>query len=110
MEVEPLEVYARDTNYAVIRPPGRTYPGCVIQGDSLRILCHLAISVARRVRDHAPQDEEFLGDLEELVQSLVGQLLHYQGVLQQHGIELPYSQPVSEADMIRLLPDDLSPG
>ena len=38
MEVQPLEVYATDSNYAVVRPPGRHYPCSVIQGDSLSIL------------------------------------------------------------------------
>jgi hypothetical protein len=106
MDVEPLEVYAQDSNYAVIRPPGRRFPGSVIQGDSLRTLCGLAVRVAQRVRDHTPEDEEFLGDLQELVHLLVGRLLHYQQVLQAHGIELPYSRPVTEADMVRLLPHD----
>ena len=112
MEVQPLEVYAADSNYAVVKPPGRHFPGAVIQGDSLRILCGLAVSVAERVRDHAPEDEEFLGDLQELVQSLVGRLLHYQQVLQAHGIGLPYARPVTEADMVQLLPvaPDAEPG
>src|SRR5579872_6118525 len=103
VDVESLEVYARDSNYAVIKPPGRQFPGSVIQGDSLRILCGLAVSVARRVRDHTPEDEESLGDLQELVQLLVGRLLHYQQVLQAHGIELPYALPVTEADLVQLL-------
>ena len=103
MRIEPLEVYTDDSNYAIIKPPGRKYPGCVIQGDSLRIICGLAISVAQRVGDLEPEDKELLGELEELVHSLVGRLLHYQTVLQQHNIKLPYSQPVSEQDKVRLL-------
>jgi hypothetical protein len=105
MEVMPLEVYATDSNYDVVKPPGRNFPGAVIQGDSLSILCGLAVSVAERVRDHSPEDEEFLGDLQELAESLVRRLLHYQQVLQTHGIGLPYTRPVTEADLIRLLPE-----
>ena len=44
------------------------------------------------------------GHVEELVGQLVGRLLHYQDVLRQHGVGLPYSVPVEEADAIRLLP------
>ncbi|AWM37592.1 hypothetical protein GobsT_44190 [Gemmata obscuriglobus] len=112
MEVLPLEVYATDSNYAVVKPPGRNFPGAVIQGDSLRILCGLAVSVARRVRDHAPEDDEFLSDLQELAQSLVGRLLHYQQVLQAHGVRLPYTRPVTDADLVQLLPEapDAEPG
>src|SRR5262249_10668898 len=105
MDVEPLEVYARDSNYAIIKPPGRRFPGSVIQGDALLELCRLAISVGGRVRVHAAQDEEFLGDLEDLVNSLVHRLLHYQKVLVAHGIELPYSGPVTVKDLLHLLPE-----
>ena len=105
MELRTLEVYSEDTNYAVIKPPDRNFPGAVIQGDSLSILCNLAVSIARRVRDGAPQDIEFLGDLEDLVESLVGRLLHYQQVLQSHNIHLPYARRLTEADCIRLVPD-----
>ena len=80
MELQPLEVFASDSNYAVVKPPGRRFPGSVIQGDSLRILCGLAVRVASSVRDHVPEDEEFLSDLQGLVQSLVGRLLHSAGV------------------------------
>ena len=105
MDVEPLEVYARDSNYAIIKPPGRHFPGSVIQGDTLRELCRLAISVGQRVRDHAAQDEEFLGELEDLVNALVNRMLHYQRVLVAHGIEFPYSEPVTVKDLLRLLPE-----
>jgi len=105
MEVQPLEVYAADSNYAVVKAPGRQFPGCVIQGDTLRRLCGLAVSIAGRVRDRAPEDDVFLGDLQDLTELLVGRLLHYQQVLAAHGISLPYSRPVTEADMMRLLPD-----
>jgi hypothetical protein len=104
MIVKSLEVYAQGSNCAVVKPPGRKFPGCVIQGDSLRHLCGLAVSVAERVRDRTPQDEEFMGDLQELVHRLVGRLLHYQQVMQAHGIKLPYSRPLTEAHLVRLLP------
>lgn len=29
MEVEPLEVYARDSNFVVVKAPGRQFSGCV---------------------------------------------------------------------------------
>lgn len=106
MDVQPLEVYATDSNYAVVKPPGRHFPGSVIQGDSLRNLCERAHSVARWFRDSGPTDDpEVLKDVEELTHLLVGRLLHYQEVLREHGIDLPYSRPVTEADLIQLLPE-----
>lgn len=105
MEVELLEVYSRDSNYAIIKPPGRHFPGSVIQGDTLRQLCSLAIRVGQQVRDNADRNEEFLGDLQDLVNALVNRLLHYQRVLGDHGIELPYSEPVTARDLLRLVPN-----
>jgi hypothetical protein len=105
MDVEPLEVYARDSNYAIIKPPGRRFPGSVIQGDTLRELCRLAISLGERIRDHAAQDEEFLGAVEDLVNALVHRMLHYQKVLVAHGIEFPYSEPVTVKDLLNLIPE-----
>jgi hypothetical protein len=110
MNVQSLEVYAEDSNYAIIKPPGRAFPGAVIQGDSLCGLCRLAIDVARRVQAAGIEDEELLGDLDELLDRLLGRLSHYQTVLEHHGIRLPYHPPLRESDWIRLLPDDLEDG
>jgi hypothetical protein len=106
MDVQPLEVYATDSNYAVVKPPGRQFPGAVMQGDSLRQLCGLAVGIAKLFRDSGPTDDpEVLGGVQELTELLVGRLLHYQRVLVAHGIELPYTRPVTEEDMVQLLPD-----
>ncbi len=106
MEIEPLEVYARDCNYAVIKPPGRDYPGCVIQGDSLAILCRMAQNVAKFVANANINDEDFLDNVQQLNNSLVDQLLHYQEVLAKHGIDFPHVYPFSERDLVKLIPDD----
>jgi hypothetical protein len=106
MHVEPLEVYARDSNYAVVKPPGRRYPGSVIQGDTLSILCDAAKSIAEAVRTGQTETEDFLGDVEELTNDLIGRVLHYQRVLDDHGIELPYGKRFTEDDLVKLLPDE----
>lgn len=103
---ELLEVYSKETNYAIIKPPGRQFPGAVIQGDSLSILCSSARRIAEAVRDNKTDDEEFPAEVEDLLHSLLGRLRHYEQTLQRHGIRLPYSRPVSEADFIKLTPDD----
>lgn len=41
-----LEVYSDASNSAVIQTPGRRFPGSVIQGDSLAILCEDLRNVA----------------------------------------------------------------
>jgi hypothetical protein len=107
MEIQPLEVYATDSNYAVVKPPGRAFPGAVIQGDSLCHLCGLVVDIARWFRDVGPTDDpEVLGDVQELTELLVGRLLHYQQVLETHGIRLPYTRPITETDLVRLTPEE----
>ncbi|MFH1300662.1 MAG: VOC family protein [Planctomycetota bacterium] len=101
-----LEVFSEDSNYAVIKPPGRQYPGAVIQGDSLSILCHTAKQIAEAVRDGRTDQEDFVYNVEELLHSLVGRLHHYQSVLDEHGQELPFSNRVTEDDYIKLTPED----
>jgi catechol 2,3-dioxygenase-like lactoylglutathione lyase family enzyme len=103
MEIQPLEVYATDSNYAIIKPPGRHFPGCVIQGDTLRNLCRIATRVAERLRDLHLKDEELLDETDKLLDALHDRMLHYQDVLHQHGIRLPYADPVSKEDVVPLL-------
>ena len=104
METIPLEVYSADSNYAVIKPPGRDYPGAVIQGDSLSILCKTAKSVAEKAKARQFDDKDFLYDLQDLLHSLLGRLAHYQQVLVEHGIDLPYSRRIEQDDFIELVP------
>jgi len=62
--------------------------------------------VGRSVQNGSALDEEFLGDLEDLVNALIGRLLHYQQVLREHGIALPYGDPLTESDLIRLVSEE----
>jgi hypothetical protein len=95
MQIKPLEVYSEETNLAVIKPPGRKFPGSVIQGDSLRELCNLATSVAKRIQELHPTNEELQSEVKELANQLVARILHYQDVMTKHGIELPYAIPMT---------------
>jgi hypothetical protein len=106
MEIEPLEVYARESNYAVIKPPGRNYPGCVIQGDSLASLCRMAGAIAKFAASSKIKNDDFLRTVQELNNSLVGRLLHYQEVLSQHGIAFPHVQAFDTNDLVALVRED----
>ena len=88
MERKDIEVYSEASNYGIVRMPGRRFPGSVIQGDSLSILCALAHSIHNRVA--GTNDEELVDDVAELLDLLEGRLRHYEQVLTEHGIELPY--------------------
>jgi len=88
MEMRSVEVYSETSNCGIVRKPGRSCPGSVIQGDSLAILC----SHARAVHDRAVQlgDSELVDEAAELLELLRGRLGHYEKVLTDHGIDLPY--------------------
>lgn len=100
MEVKPVEVYCEDSNYAVMKPPGRRFPGAVIQGDSLAILARNALRAVTRLRELQVDDDDLRGELVELTNELVGRVLHYQMVLEQHGIEFPHVHPLTQSDII----------
>jgi len=106
MELVELEVYSQDTNYAIIRPPRRRFPGAVVQGDSLYILCDEAQYISRRLKELATTDKELLYAAQDHQEKLLGRLLHYQAVLAAHGINLPYASPASPSDLVTLVSDD----
>jgi hypothetical protein len=91
MERKELEVYSEASNYAVVRMPGRNFPGCVVQGDTLfALLC-----VADRLHQLAlaAGDEELIEEAAELVEGLADRLDHYEAVLKEHGFAIPYNRP-----------------
>lgn len=106
MQREEIEVYSCDSNYAIVTPPGRNFPGCVIQGDSLSVLCRLTLGLVKAVKQDRADTEEFRSDLEDLNNALVGRLLHYQQVLAAHGLELPYCPAFSDSDFVRFTAAD----
>lgn len=90
MEIKELEVFSEASNYGVVRMPGRQYPGCVVQGDSLSILLSYAESIRSRLA--GTHDQELIDVADELVELLAGRLDHYEAVLTRHGMSLPYSR------------------
>ena len=48
-QIIPLEVWSEESNLAIVRMPGRQYPGAVLQGDTLMSL----VANAKRVHDLA---------------------------------------------------------
>ena len=87
MEKQELEVYSEAGNAAVVRAPGRRFPGVVIQGDTLHALHSAAAFVAERVR-HVP-DAEVVGEAALVRDQLAGLLAHYESVLEVHGLSRP---------------------
>jgi hypothetical protein len=91
MQKKELEVFSEASNVAIVRLPGRQFPGSVIQGDSLGHLRWLAQHLKDGLRAHP--DEELRGTAQELFELLDGRLRHYIAVLDAEGIPLPFNRP-----------------
>ena len=85
-----MELLSSQTNLAVVRLPGRRFPGTVVQGDSLSIL--VAHARAIHARASAGDDDELRDEAEDLLELLETRQRHYESVLAEHGIELPYTR------------------
>lgn len=98
-----IEVYSETVNSAIVRVPGRRFPGTVLQGDSLSILHANAKDLSNRLKELSIKDEDLLCSAQELQETLLNHLLHYQKVLTDNGIELPYINAAVPSDLVRLI-------
>jgi hypothetical protein len=90
MHTESVEIYSDASNAAVMRHPGRRFPGVLIQGDTLHSLCVSADSACAAARG-VMSDDDFQS-LNELRNQLWALLTHYKSVLDEHKIRLPFSE------------------
>jgi hypothetical protein len=88
MERIEAELFTDGGNGAVVRMPGRRFPGVLVQGDSLRILRGAVAEVAEACER---------GDLDEardsaglLLADLDALLARYEAALEEHEIRRPY--------------------
>jgi hypothetical protein len=88
MHIEPVEIYSDATNAAILRHPGRRFPGVLIQGDTLHSICSELDRVCTAAQASLTADD--YEDLEDLRERLRELLLHYQRTLDQHGLALPF--------------------
>jgi len=89
MRTELVEIFSDATNAAVMRHPGRKFPGMLIQGDSL----HNLSCMANNALAGAEPGSEHWHDLKELADDLQSRVDFYTQVLRQHGLSLPFSDP-----------------
>lgn len=83
-----VELLSPGGNNAVVRMPGRRFPGVLVQGDTLASL----LSWAERVEAllQAKQQAKALEDAQGLADELATWLQDYEAALQLHGIKRPY--------------------
>lgn len=87
MRNEPVEIYSDQTNAAIMRHPGRRFPGLLIQGDTLHSLCKEADTICAAIGPEHPGFE----DANDLRNRLWAFLNHYKVVLTEHHLPLPFS-------------------
>ncbi len=90
MQITDVEIYSDQTNAAVMRHPGRRFPGVLVQGDSLYAMCVQADEACSSAKGKLDQDS--YAELNELRNVLWGYLNHYKSVLGEHNMQLPFSE------------------
>ncbi|MCP3143024.1 DUF6959 family protein [Pyxidicoccus xibeiensis] len=92
MSGEQAELLAKDVNAAVVRVPGRRYPGVVVQADSLKIIIDAAESVLDCLQ-HSSESErldEAREELNSMLSTLRGYRAVFERVMKERGESLPY--------------------
>jgi hypothetical protein len=83
-----VELFTDQGNNAVVRLPGRQYPGVLIQGDSLAHLVGLVREASESLIRGSREDAE--NALGELGPALKHALERYESAVKAHGMALPY--------------------
>lgn len=85
-----MEVFSETTNCPVLKIPERRFPGILIQGDSLKCILGMVADIeeAHRAHDQVGTSEAIAA----LKEKLGGYLAEYEEVMNNHGLQLPYSK------------------
>lgn len=90
MRTANVEIFSDQSNAAVMRHPERRFPGVLIQGDSLYVLCRQADAACAGAKPSANADA--YDELNNLRNTLWSYLNHYKVVLSEHQLPLPFSE------------------
>lgn len=88
MERVEVELFSDGGNNAVVRMPGRRFPGVLVQGDSLWVLRQDVAEIRDACR--SGDGAEALESAEFLLERLDSILLRYTDALERHGMRRPY--------------------
>jgi len=89
VKVEPVEIYSDETNRAIMRHPGRKFPGVLIQGDNLHSLCVEMELLCAELQARLGETPKAARKISSALQTY---LSHYKQVLDEHGSRLPFSE------------------
>ena len=90
MRTESVEIFSDQSNAAVMRRPGRKFPGVLVQGDTLHGLWLQADEACKAAYKVLQEDayEELVGLRDRLWELLE----HYKSVLVEHKHPLPFRE------------------
>jgi predicted RNase H-like HicB family nuclease len=91
-----LEVYSQSIDRGVVRMPSQSFPGLVLQGETLSSLLRLARSAYEKLPSTV--DTELIDTSRELMESIQKLVSHYEATLGKHNIPLPYSTVRTKTD------------
>lgn len=88
MNEVPMELFSDEGNNAVLRLPGRQYPGVLIQGDTLHGLVErLSEAISALERKEFAEAEEVIRHLEVEFREVQSR---YESAVRRGGVPLPY--------------------
>ncbi len=88
MNKELIEVLSSESNNDICKHPKRSYPGLLIQGDSLSILLQDIREANNELSKGNTQESSEI--LKHIIENLEDRLEHYKKVLKEHGYDLPF--------------------
>jgi hypothetical protein len=89
MRLEQVEIYSDASNAAVMRHPGRRFPGVLVQGDTISNLASWLSRAVAEIETSNLSDEAQEGLL-YVHEALSGLAEHYSTVISHHGIRPPW--------------------
>jgi hypothetical protein len=88
MEYMELEVYSQSINRGIVKMPSQSFPGLVLQGETLASL--LALAKRAYEKSQATTDTELIDTSHQLMEDIQKLVAHYESTLNRNNIPLPY--------------------
>jgi hypothetical protein len=88
MEKIEVELLSAEVNAAIVRLPGRPFPGMVIQGDTLHSLLQDVLEIQEMAVGLGKTDLEYA--ISNLNDGLRHRVAVYEATLKKEGVPLPY--------------------
>jgi predicted RNase H-like HicB family nuclease len=89
MQYMELEVYSQAIDRGIVKMPSQSFPGLILQGETLASLLKLAKTAYEK--SQSTTDTELIDTSRELMENLQKLVSHYEATLGKHNIPLPYS-------------------